>query len=55
MAEKMKSNNTLNIDMSINFFEDLVVLLKELKDRREKEELAKVEKAAPDKPKQIKL
>jgi hypothetical protein len=39
MSEKQKNTDTLNIDMSINFFEDLVVLLKELKLRRDKDEI----------------
>lgn len=36
MSDKMKSTDSLNVDMAIRFFDDLVVLLKELKARREK-------------------
>jgi hypothetical protein len=39
MSEKQNNTDTLNIDMSINFFEDLVALLKELKLRRDKDKI----------------
>lgn len=45
----MKSNNKLNIDMSINFFEDLVVMLKELKEHRAKEDFNKSESTTENK------
>ena len=38
MSAKMKSTDSLNIDMAIKFFDDLVILLRELKARREKGE-----------------
>jgi len=54
MHEKMKSNNILNIDMSIKFFEDLVIMLKELKDFKNKEQ-EKNKLNEPEDAKKIKI